>query len=178
MNPEGSLSLWARILTVVTMNSNIFWVVTPHSMVHPASEDFYCTTCIHNTEDCTLCSLSRSQELTHDPYPSQINPFHTLLFLFHSTPSYSFKIYLTLFWHICLVLPIILPVALYGCDTWSMPLREEHRLRAYDNWVLRRTCEPKRGEIIGGWRKVNNELLHNLYSLQCIFEMIKSRMMR
>jgi hypothetical protein len=55
-----------------------------------------------------------------------------------------------------------------------MPLREEHRLRVYDNSVLRRTRVPKRGEIKGGWRKLNNEELHNLYSLPSLSEMIKS----
>jgi hypothetical protein len=47
---------------------------------------------------------------------------------------------------------IISPVALYGCETWSLTLREEHRLRVFQNRVLRRKLGPKRGEVTGGWR--------------------------
>jgi hypothetical protein len=57
----------------------------------------------------------------------------------------------------------ILPVVLYGCETWSLTLREEHRLRVFENRVLRRIFGPKRDEVIGGWRKLHNEELHNLY---------------
>jgi hypothetical protein len=57
---------------------------------------------------------------------------------------------------------IILPVVLYGCETWSLILREEHRLRVLENKVLGRIFEPKRDEVIGGWRKLHNEELHNL----------------
>jgi hypothetical protein len=54
-------------------------------------------------------------------------------------------------------------VVLYGCETWSLTLREEHRLRVFENRVLRRISGPKRDEITGGWRKLHNEELHNLY---------------
>jgi hypothetical protein len=54
---------------------------------------------------------------------------------------------------------IILPVILYGCETWSLTLREEHRLRVFENRVLRRTCGPKRDEVTGGLRKQRNKLL-------------------
>jgi hypothetical protein len=57
---------------------------------------------------------------------------------------------------------IILPVVLYGCETWSLTLREEHRLRVFENRVLRRIFGPKRDEVIGGWRKLHNEELHDL----------------
>jgi hypothetical protein len=60
--------------------------------------------------------------------------------------------------------PIILPRVLYGCETWSLTLREEHRLRVFENRVLRRILEPKRDEVTGEWRKLHNEELHNLYS--------------
>jgi hypothetical protein len=60
----------------------------------------------------------------------------------------------------------------------SLTLREEHRLRAFKNRVLRRTCGQKREEVTGGWRKLHNEELHNLYSSPCIIRMIKSRMVR
>jgi hypothetical protein len=73
---------------------------------------------------------------------------------------------------------IILPVVLYGCETWSLTLMEEHRLRLFENRVLRRIFGPKRSEVTGGWRKLHNEELHNLYSSPNIIIMIKSRSMR
>jgi hypothetical protein len=63
---------------------------------------------------------------------------------------------------------IILPVVLYACETWSLPLREEHKLRVFENRVLRRIFGPKRDEVTGGWRKLHNEELHNLYSMPSI----------
>jgi hypothetical protein len=56
---------------------------------------------------------------------------------------------------------IILPVIFYGCETWSLKLREEHRLRVFENMVLRRIFGPKRDEVTGEWRKLHNEELHN-----------------
>jgi hypothetical protein len=73
---------------------------------------------------------------------------------------------------------IILPVVLYGCETWSLTLREEHRLRLFENRVLRRTFGPKRDEVTGEWRKLHNEELHNLYSSPDIIRQFKSRRMR
>jgi hypothetical protein len=78
---------------------------------------------------------------------------------------------------------IILPVVLYGCETWSLTLREEHRLRVLENRVLenrvlRRIFGPKRDEKTGGWRKLHNEELHNLYSSPSMIRMIKSRRTR
>jgi hypothetical protein len=70
---------------------------------------------------------------------------------------------------------IILPVVLYGCETWSLTLREEHRLRVFENRVLRRIFGPKRDEVTGEWRKLHNEDLHNLYSSPDIVRQIKSR---
>jgi hypothetical protein len=59
---------------------------------------------------------------------------------------------------------IIIPVDLYGCETWSLMVREEHRLRVFENRVLRRIFGPKRDEVTGEWRTLHNEELHNLYS--------------
>jgi hypothetical protein len=59
---------------------------------------------------------------------------------------------------------IILSVVLYGCETWSLTLKEEHRVRVFDNRVLRRIFGPKRDEVIGEWKKLHNEELHVLYS--------------
>jgi hypothetical protein len=58
---------------------------------------------------------------------------------------------------------IILPVVLYGCETLSLTLREEHGLRVFENRVLRRIFGLKRDEVTGEWRKLYNEELHNLY---------------
>jgi hypothetical protein len=71
---------------------------------------------------------------------------------------------------------IILPVVLYGCETWSLTLREEHRLRMFENRVLKRIFGPKRDEVIGEWRKMHNEQLHKLYSSPDIIRHIKSIM--
>jgi hypothetical protein len=57
----------------------------------------------------------------------------------------------------------ILPVVLYGCETWSLILREEHRLRVFENRVVRRIFGPKRDEVTGGWRKLHSEELHNIF---------------
>jgi hypothetical protein len=73
---------------------------------------------------------------------------------------------------------LILPVVLYGCETWSLTLREEHRLRVFENRVLRRIFGPRRDEVTGDWRKLHNEEVHNLYSLPTTIRMIKSRRMR
>jgi hypothetical protein len=73
---------------------------------------------------------------------------------------------------------IILPVVLYGCETWSKTLREERRLKVPENGVLRRIFVPKRDKLIGGWRKMHNEELHNLYSSPNIIRMIRSRRMK
>jgi hypothetical protein len=69
-------------------------------------------------------------------------------------------------------------VVLYGCETWSLTLREEHILRVFENRVLRRIFGTKRYEVTGGWRKLHNEELHNLYSFPSIIRIIKSRRMR
>jgi hypothetical protein len=58
-------------------------------------------------------------------------------------------------------------VVLYGCKTWSLTLREEHRLRVFENRVLRRIFGPKRDEVRGGWIKLPNMII-----------MIKSRAVR
>jgi hypothetical protein len=69
---------------------------------------------------------------------------------------------------------IILPVVLYG----SLKIREEHRLRVFENRVLRKIFEPKKDEVTGEWRMLHNEELHNFYSSPDIIRQIKSRRMR
>jgi hypothetical protein len=86
----------------------------------------------------------------------------------YNIKNIKFRIYTT----------IILPVVLYGCETLSLTLREEQRLRLFENRVLRRIFGPKRDEVRGGWRKLHNEELHSLYSSPIIITMIKSKRMR
>jgi hypothetical protein len=73
---------------------------------------------------------------------------------------------------------IILPVVLYGCETWSLTLREEHRLRVFENRVLRRIFGRNRDEVTGGSIELHNEELHNLQSLPSIRRTMKSWRMR
>jgi hypothetical protein len=67
---------------------------------------------------------------------------------------------------------------LYECETWSLTLREEHRLRVFEKRVLRRIFGPKRDKMTREWRKLHNEELHNLYSSPDIIRQVKSRRMR
>ena len=73
---------------------------------------------------------------------------------------------------------IILPFVLYVCETWSLTLREERRLRVFENRVLRRVFGRKRDEVTGDWRKLHMEELRDLYSLPNIVRVVKSRRMR
>jgi PAS domain-containing protein len=73
---------------------------------------------------------------------------------------------------------IILPIVLYECETLSLTVREEHRLRVFENRVLRRIFGLERDEVIGGWSKLLNEELHNMYFSLSIIRMLKSRRMR
>jgi hypothetical protein len=70
---------------------------------------------------------------------------------------------------------LTLPVVLYGCETWSLTLREEHKLKEFENTLLRRMFGPKREEVAEGWRRLHNEELRNLYALPNIIRVIKSR---
>jgi len=73
---------------------------------------------------------------------------------------------------------IILPVVLYGCETWSLTLREERKLRVFENVVLRRIFGLRRDEVTGEWRRLHNKELNDLYSSPNIVWVIKSRRMR
>jgi hypothetical protein len=96
-----------------------------------------------------------------------IQPTKSFLSSFLISKNLKIKIYKT----------VILPVVLYGCETWSLTLREEHRLRVLENRVLRRIFGPKREED-GSWGKLHDDELHNLYSSPNIVKVIKSRRMR
>jgi hypothetical protein len=73
---------------------------------------------------------------------------------------------------------VLLPVDLCGCEVWSLTVREEHRLLVSENRVLRRIFIPKMEEVEGGWRRLRNEVLHNMYVSPNVIKMIKSRRIR
>jgi hypothetical protein len=73
---------------------------------------------------------------------------------------------------------VILSVVVYGCETWSLKLRDICRLKLFENRVFRRTFGPKRDKVTGEWRKLHNEELNDLYSSLHIVQMIKLRIIR
>ena len=73
---------------------------------------------------------------------------------------------------------IILPVVVYGCETWSLTLREERKLKVFENMVLMRIFGPRRDEVTGEWRRLHKEELNYLYYSPNFVRVIKSRRMR
>jgi hypothetical protein len=113
-----------------------------------------------------------NQNWKHEEIKSRLNSgntcYHSVQSLLSSClPSRNIqvKIYKT----------IILPVVLYGCETWSLTLREEHRLQVFENRVLRGIFGSKRDEVNGQQGKLHNGYLHNLYSSPDIIRQFKSR---
>jgi hypothetical protein len=122
-----------------------------------------------------LGATLRAQNCIHEEIRSRLNPgdacYHGVQNLLSSrllSGNVKIKIYKT----------TILSVILYGSETLSLTLREEHRLRVFENRVLSRIFGPKRGEVTGGWRKLHNEELHGLYSSPSIVRVIRARRMR
>ena len=92
-------------------------------------------------------------------------PSHGRLYRNHCPEQRAFKF----------ILPLLV---LYGCETWSLKLREERKLKVFENGVLGRIFGPKRDEVTVEWRKLHNEELDDLYSAPNIVRVIKSRIMR
>jgi hypothetical protein len=115
-----------------------------------------------------------NQNDIHDEIKSRLNSgnacYHSVQNRFSSrliSKNLKIKIYKT----------VILPVVLYGYETWSLTLGEEHRLRVFENRVMRKIFGPKREED-GSWRKLHNDELHSLYSSPNTVRVIKSRRLR
>jgi hypothetical protein len=122
-----------------------------------------------------LGMTSTNQQYIHDEIKSTLDLrnacYHVVLHLLSSwmiPKNLKIKIYNT----------IILPSVLYLCKTWPLTLREEHRLRVFENRVLRRTLGPERDKVTGGWIKFHNEERHKLYFSPHIVRMTKSGMER
>jgi hypothetical protein len=73
---------------------------------------------------------------------------------------------------------VLATIVLYGCETWSLTLREERTLRVFENRVLRRIFGPKSDQVTREWRKLHNEELNDLYSFPNIVRVVKSKRMR
>ena len=71
-----------------------------------------------------------------------------------------------------------MPVIVYGCESWSTTLANEHKLRVFENKVLRKIYGPKRDEITGEWRRLHNEELQGLYVSPDIIRIMKSQRLR
>jgi hypothetical protein len=119
-------------------------------------------------------NVAINQNDIHDEIKSTLNSGNACYYSFQNllssrliSKNLKIKIYKT----------IILPVVLYGYETWPLTLGEEHRLRVFENRVLRGIFGPKREED-GLWRKLHNDELHSLYSSPNVFRVIKSRRMR
>jgi hypothetical protein len=97
---------------------------------------------------------------------------------YHPVQNLSFSHLLSKNVKIRIYKTITFPVVLYVCETWSLTVREEHKLRVFENRVLRRIFGPKRDGGAGGWRKLHNKELHNLYPSPSIIRIIKPRRMR
>jgi hypothetical protein len=95
---------------------------------------------------------------------------------FHSVLNLLFSHVLSKILRYKIYKAIVLPLLLYGCETWSLTLREEHRLRVSKNRVLRRIFGTKREKVAGGWRRLHNEEPHNLYASPNIIRVINQDM--
>jgi hypothetical protein len=117
------------------------------------------------------CNEVTNQNLIHEAIKEKVKEmlaaiqFRTSCLLVFCLKNLGIKIYKA----------VIFSVAFYGRETWSLTLGEEHRLRMFENSVERRIFGPQRDEVMGGWRKLHNEGLRNLYSSPHVIRMMKSR---
>jgi hypothetical protein len=111
-----------------------------------------------------------NQNFMHEKIKSRLNSSNAC---YHSVQSLLSSCLLSRNVKVKIYKIIILPVVLYGYETWSLMLREEHRLRVFENRVVRRIFGPKRDDVTEEWRKLHNEELHNLYSSPNIIRQIK-----
>jgi hypothetical protein len=115
------------------------------------------------------------QNYIHEEIKSRLNSGYAY---YHSVQSLLTSRLLSRNLKVKIYKTIIIPVVLYGCETWSLTLRKKHRLRVFENRVLRRIFGPKRHEVTGEWRKLHSGELHILYLSLDIIRHIKSRRMR
>jgi hypothetical protein len=111
------------------------------------------------------------QNCIHEEIKSRLNSGNAC---YHSVQSSLSSRLLSRNLNVKIYKTIILPVVFYGCETWSLTLGEEHRLRVFENRVLRGIFGLKRYEVTGEWRKLHNEELHNLYSSSDIIRQVKA----
>ena len=97
---------------------------------------------------------------------------------FKDRKTVSYKPYITRLLRVMTVSDHVIYFGRFGLSTWSLTLREERKLRVFENMVLRRIFGPRRDEVTGEWRRLHNEELNNLYSSPNIVRVIKSRRMR
>jgi hypothetical protein len=131
--------------------------------------------CSENVEQFKLGTITTNQNLIQEEIKRRLNSGNTC---YRSGQNLLSSRLLPKNLKIRIYKIIVLPVVLHGCETWSLTLREEHRLRVLENRMLRRIFGPKRDEERGGWRKLHTEELHNMYSSPSIIRMVNSRMMR
>ncbi|KAJ4438642.1 hypothetical protein ANN_14589 [Periplaneta americana] len=132
------------------------------------------TTTLRNQQDLALVVHPHGGRQFQDVQPLLLLSYSAYMVVlcslneFQSSKNLKVRIYKT----------VILPVLLYGCETWTLTLREEHRLRMFENKVLRKIFGAKRDEVTGEWRKLHNTELQALYSSPDIIRNIKSRRLR
>jgi hypothetical protein len=122
-----------------------------------------------------LRATVRNQHLIQEEIKRRLNSVNACYHSVHNLLSFRL---LSINIKIRIYKTIILSVVLYGYETLSLTLRDEQRLRVLENRVLRRIFGPKGNEVMGGWKKLHNDELHNLYSSPNIIRMMKSRRMR
>jgi hypothetical protein len=122
-----------------------------------------------------LRTTPRDQNCMHEEIKSRLNLENAC---YHSVHSLLSSCLLSRNLKVKIHKTIILPVVLHGCETLSLTLKEEHRLRVFENRVLRRIFGAKRDEVTGEWKKLHSGQLHNLYSSSDIIRQTTSRRMR